>query len=217
MALPISSISEVCKKVRDFVSTGLNSVMTRKPTRGLAMASSRTHSTHRFCSVCAVRKNERRAGVLKKTLRTLTLVPTGPGAGRTGRSLPPSTSMTLAPSFGGTQGVCIRPRVADVSGFEAEFISCTAVDPDFSESSFLLRDSNLRAIGGALAVDLSRIIGLSIAVETLGSPMVSASATEVQVDQVVRVAEPTPVNLHAIALLALCAIGWRRQPAANSL
>ncbi len=57
-------------------------------------------STQWPCSVEGVRRNLRRAGVLKNRFRTLTLVPTGPGAGFTGQGASASGLTAGGPTAG---------------------------------------------------------------------------------------------------------------------
>ncbi len=87
-----------------------------KPTAGWARATWRTASRHRSCSVPTVRRNLRRAGVLKKRLRTVTLVPTGPAVGRGGETVSPSTSICAA---AGLSAVRERMESRETAAIEA--------------------------------------------------------------------------------------------------
>ncbi len=66
------------------------------PTAGCASAMRRNASSQWPHSVASARRNLRRAGVLKKSSSTVTLVPAASAAGATGDTVPPSTSMRHA-------------------------------------------------------------------------------------------------------------------------
>ena len=77
-----------------------------KPTAGWASARRVTASLQWAHSVASVRRNLRRAGVLKNSSSMVTVVPAASAAGDTGWIVPPSTSMRHA---------CGRPAARDAS------------------------------------------------------------------------------------------------------